>query len=204
MRLVVENLILEKIESGRRGRVLFIDDFENYGNPESVKKAMLRLCNKGVLYRLGHGIYCYPKIDKRIGIIPPNTDEIAQAIAKKNKVKLAVPGVVALNLLGLSTQVPMRVVYLTDGSSRTVKIGKRSIVFKRTSPKNLLAKGELSGMLIQALKVMGKDSIDEDIKKRIREILLNERRENILHDIKLAPFWIRQLFLEQINRESLG
>ncbi len=204
MRLVVENRILEKIESGRRGRVLFIDDFENYGNPESVKKAMLRLCNKGVLYRLGHGIYCYPKIDNRAGIIPPNTDEIAQAIARKNKVKLAVPGVVALNLLGLSTQVPMRVVYLTDGSSRTVKIGKRIIVFKRTSPKNLLAKGELSGMLIQALKVLGKDSIDEDIKKRIREILLNERRENILHDIKLAPFWIRQLFLEQINRESLG
>lgn len=204
MRIVVENRILNKIESGRKGRIYFIEDFENYGNPESVKKSLFRLCQKGVLYRVGHGIYCYPKVDKLFGIVPPNTDEIAFAIAKKDKLKLAIPGVVALNRLGLSTQVPMRVVYLTDGSSRKIKLGKQSIVFKRTNPKNLLAKGPISGMLIQALKVIGKESIDKKIEKKINEILLKERRENILHDLKLAPSWIKQLFMNQLNQESLG
>jgi predicted transcriptional regulator of viral defense system len=151
----VENKIAEAVKTYPKGSVLFVDDFLEYGNPESVKKAMLRLKEKEILVRLAHGMYLYPKVDKELGVLLPSTEDIAKAIARRDKARIVPTGVQALNKLGLSTQVPMKVVYLTDGAARTVKIGKRTITFKKTSPKNLSIKGEISGLAIQALKTIG-------------------------------------------------
>jgi hypothetical protein len=195
----VENRIAEALKTYPKGSVLFVDDFLDYGNSESVKKALLRLKEKEILVRLTHGIYLYPKVDKELGILFPSTEEIAKAIARRDKARIILTGVQALNKLGLSTQVPMKVVYLTDGASRTVKVGKRVITFKKTSPKNLIVKGEISGLAIQALKTIGQHRVDEKTIEKIQVILNNEKKENIINDAKLSPAWINKIFKQVIE-----
>jgi hypothetical protein len=173
-----------------------VDDFLDYGNSESIKKALLRLKEKEILVRLAHGIYLYPQVDKELGVLFPSTEEIAKAIARRDKARIVPTGVQALNKLGLSTQVPMKVVYLTDGAARTVKVGKRTITFKKTSPKNLLVKGEMSGLAIQALKIIGQSKVDEKTIEKIQTILKNEKKENIINDAKLSPAWINKILMQ--------
>lgn len=198
-RPVVENKIAKALKSFKKGSILFVDDFLDYGNPESIKKALLRLKQKELLVRLAHGIYLYPKIDKELGVLFPSTEDIAKAIARRDKARIVPTGVHALNKLGLSTQVPMKVVFLTDGAARSVKVGKRIISFKKTSPKNLLTKGEISSLVIQALKSIGQKKLDNETLKRINLILKNEKEENILNDAKLAPAWINKILTQSIK-----
>ena len=159
---------------------------------------MLRLKEKEILVRLAHGIYLYPKIDKEFGVLFPSTEDIAKAIARRDKARIILTGVQALNKLGLSSQVPMKVVYLTDGAARIIKVGKRTITFKKTSPKNLLAKGEISGLVIQALKTIGQSKVDNGIILKIQMLLKKEKSENIINDAKLAPAWINKLLIQTI------
>jgi hypothetical protein len=198
-RAQVENRIAEALKTYPKGSVLFVDDFLDYGNPEGVKKALFRLKEKEILVRLAHGIYLYPKVDKELGVLFPSTEEIAKAIARRDKARIIPTGVQALNKFGLSTQVPMKVVYLTDGATRTVKVGKRTITFKKTSPKNLLVKGEISGLAIQALKTIGQNKVDERTIEIIQAILKNEKIENIINDAKLSPAWVNKILMQVIE-----
>ena len=149
--------------------------------------------------RLAHGIYLYPKTDKELGILFPSTEDIAAAIARRDKARIVLTGVYALNKLGLSTQVPMKVVYLTDGATRSINIGKRIIVFKNTSPKNLIAKGEISALVIQALKTIGQSKITDEIVFKIQLLLKKEKRDIALNDAKLAPAWINKIITQSIK-----
>ncbi len=198
-RPIVENKIAEVLKLHPKGSVFFVDDFLDYGNSESVKKALLRLKEKEILVRLAHGIYLYPKIDTELGVLFPSTEDIARAIARRDKAKIVPTGVQALNKLGLSTQVPMKVVYLTDGATRSIKVGKRTISFKNTSPKNLLATGEISGLSIQALKTIGKTKVDDEVILKIQTLLKKEKTENIIKDAKLAPVWINKILIQSIR-----
>lgn len=198
-RLKVENKIVEQLKLQPQGSVVFVDDFLDYGKPESVKKALSRLKEKEILVRLAHGIYLYPKTDKELGILFPSTEDIAAAIARRDKARIVLTGVYALNKLGLSTQVPMKVVYLTDGATRSINIGKRIIVFKNTSPKNLIAKGEISALVIQALKTIGQSKITIEIVFKIQLLLKKEKRDIALNDAKLAPAWINKIITQSIK-----
>jgi hypothetical protein len=90
------------------------------------------------------------------------------------------------------------VVYLTDGAARNIKIGNRTILFKKAAPKNLAAVGEISGLVIQALKAIGKNKVEPHEEKRILELLKKEKQKNIEHDIALAPAWIRNILRKAI------
>jgi hypothetical protein len=170
------------------------------GSPDSIKKALYRLTNeKGLLIRLAHGIYLYPKTDKELGTLYPSTEEIAKGIARRDKARIIPTGIYALNRLGLSTQVPMKIVYLTDGATRSIKIGKRTISFKKTSPKNLMTKGEISTLAIQALKEIGQEDVNGEILQQLKVVLKKETEENILHDAKLAPAWINKILKQSLK-----
>lgn len=199
-RTIVEHKIAEVLKSSfQKGSIIFVDDFLDYGNAESVKKALLRLKEKEILVRLAHGIYLYPKIDKEFGVLFPSTEDIAKAIARRDKARIIPTGVQALNKLGLSTQVPMKVVYLTDGAARSIKVGKRTITFKKTTPKNLLAQGEISSLAIQALKTIGEKNVNIDTISKIQNILKEERKENVLNDARLAPAWIAKILIQTVR-----
>lgn len=198
----VQNKIENRITTQKRGTIFFPSDFSVLANVESVKKALLRLEKKNLLVRLAHGIYLYPKRDKILGMLYPSVDEIAQVIAKRDKARIIPTGVQALNKLGLSAQVPMKVVYLTDGSPRSIQVGMRSIKFKKTTPKNLSAKGEISGLVIQALREIGKDEVTTGQLNKIHELLKKERPKLIEHDMLLASAWIRKIMLDAIKSKK--
>ena len=194
-RPVIESKVAEVLKNLPRGRILFVDDFLDFGNSESIKKALFRLKEKELLIRLAHGIYLYPKKDRDLGILYPSAEEIAIAIAKRDRARIIPTGVQALNKLGLSTQIPLKVVFLTDAAARSIKIGNRTITFKKTSPKNLMVKGEISGLVIQALKSIGQNKIENGMLTKLLTTLKNEKKEIILHDAKLAPAWINKILI---------
>lgn len=185
--------ILDRIKKAGRGVLFFTESFIGYGNNEAVKKALQRLVNKGELMRVATGIYVRPETDNIIGPVTPGIEDIAKAIAKRDKARIVPTGVYALNKLGLSTQIPLNVIYLTDGAARKVKIGNRVITFKKTTPKNVAAVGEISSLAIQALRTIGKENVTTDELKHIQELLKNEKRTRLEHDIRLAPTWIREI-----------
>ena len=104
--------------------------------------------------------------------------------------------------LGLSTQVPLNVIYLTDGAARKIKIGNRTITFKKTTPKNLAAIGEIDKLLIQALRTIGKDNVTENEIEKIQQLLKKEKPAHLQHDIRLAPDWIRKIMLPVLKEKS--
>jgi len=198
----INNNIILYIKKNRRGSIFFADEFRKFGSNDAVRQTLSRLCKKEILIRLSAGIYLYPKMDKEIGIIYPSIETIAKIIAKREKTRLIPTGSYALNALGLSTQVPTKVVFLTDGTARIVKVGKRATIkFKRTVAKNLSYKGKISSLTIFALKETGKDKIRDEHLKKIKEILKHENRENILHDADLAPVWISNILIKLIGNE---
>ncbi len=187
----IEIQILVKIKKAKRGSLFFMEDFLRFGNSKAISKALERLVEKGEISRVARGIYTRMEKDSILGPVKPGTETIAKAIAKRDKARIVATGVLALNALGLSTQVPMNVVYLTDGAARKINLGKRKITFKKASPKNLTAIGKISSLVIQALKEIGKDNVSEIEKKTILEHLKKEETYRLEHDIRLAPEWIR-------------
>ena len=195
----IENKIINKIKKARRGSLYFTDSFIDFGSSKAVNKALERLVEKQKIIRVATGIYTRPKTSKLLGVIYPTTEEIAKAIAKRDKARIIPTGAYALNALGLSTQVPLKVVYLTDGVNRQINLGQRTILLKKASPKNLAAIGEISSMAIQALKSIGKDKAKDWEIQKIIDLLKKEQPSKLQHDIRLAPEWIRK-----IMRKALG
>jgi hypothetical protein len=194
--------IKKTIIKKRRGKIFFADDFRALGTSMAIRHTLSRLCGEEFIIRLSTGIYLYPKISKRIGIVYPSIENIAKAIAKREKARLIPTGVYALNKLGLSTQVPMKVVFLTDGSARIIKVGaKATICFKKTIAKHLASRGEITTLVIFALKEIGKGNVREDELRKIKDILAHEKKENIIYDATLAPVWIAEIVLKSINDE---
>jgi fumarylacetoacetate (FAA) hydrolase family protein len=129
----------------------------------------------------------------------PTAEEVGEAIAKRDRIRTVPTGSYALNALGLSTQVPMNIVLLTDGSPREIKVGRRKIKFKKTTPKNLLAKGKISRLVIQALKEIGNGNVTEIEEQLILERLKKENEKDLRHDIALAPVWIQKIMKKTLQ-----
>jgi hypothetical protein len=189
--LTIENKIINKIKKAGRGSLFFTNDFIAYGNSKAVSKALERLVERGEIKRVSRGIYTRPKTSKLIGEIMPSKEDVAKAIAKRDKARIIPAGSFALNALGLSTQVPMNAVFLTDGAARKIRLESGMITFKRTTPKNVATIGKISGLVIQALKEIGKGKVEEWEENKIIQILKNEDESRLKHDIKVAPEWIR-------------
>jgi len=195
----VEHQIAQRIESLQKGGLLFPVDFSDLGSSEAVRLSLFRLEKQGVISRVAQGIYVSPKKSALIGKLLPTAEEVVEAIVKRDKIRAVPTGSYALNALGLSTQVPMNIVMLSDGSPREIKLGKRKIKFKRTTPKNLMAKGKISRLVIQALKEIGNGMLREDEEKKIIELLKKEEKTDLTHDIKLAPVWIQKILIKGFN-----
>lgn len=195
----VENKILSVIKSKKYGTILFASDFADAGERKTINKAFERIALSGKIIRLARGIYCKPKLDTEFGfgVIYPSVDDVAQAIAQRDKCRIVPTGDTALNKLGLSTQVPMNAVYLTDGTPRRIKIyNGRGILFKHVVPKRLDFKSELIMLITFALQTLGQGNLSEEQFSRIKQLLSNEPKERISEDLKLIPGWIRSIILK--------
>ena len=199
----IEGKILKKMRQNRRGKIFFARDFAVFGNYKACGKALERLANQGAIMRVSRGIYTIPKTSKFFGETPPSIDDVVRAILKRDNAKVIPTGLFAENLLGLSTQVPMKVVYLTDGSPRKLTIGNVPIIFKKTSPKNLAAKGRLSMLAIQALKSIRKERVSDYEIEKVVEILKHEKPKHLAHDIPFAPVWIQQIMRKALTSTEI-
>lgn len=195
----IENKVLEHLKYRQRGKIYFTNDFATLGTSESIRKSLSNLVKKDILIRLTQGIYLYPKIDKDLGVLYPSVDDVCRAIAKRDKARIEPTGIFALHSLGLSTQIPVNVVYLTDGIPRKIKYGNRTIKFKKTAPKNLAMKGKVSSLVIAALKQIGKENVSQEVELQLTKALKKESVENVKHDAQLAPVWISKLIFQLVN-----
>lgn len=195
----IESTIKNIIKTHKRGWCFSAMDFSNLGSNESVRKALSSLHKQKFIRRLTQGIYDYPKLHKSLGVIPPNLNDVAEAIAKKNGVQIQPSGAHAANLVGLSEQVPGRLIFLTEGPSKMVKIGNQEIVFKKATSKMMASAGTREGLVIQAFKNLGKDHIDKMIRARTRKFLGSSRENEIRENTKYAPVWIRTIIFEIVG-----
>lgn len=195
----IEKQIENSIKSKPRGVLIIPNDYIGYGSSDAIRKALDRLEKKQVIIRVAQGIYVRPKISKLLGSLVPSAEEVAEAIAKRDRIRMLPSGSYALNALGLSTQVPMNIVLLTDGSPREIKVGRRKIKFKKTTPKNLLAKGKISRLVIQALKEIGNGKVTSEEENKIISLLKKEELKDLLHDIALAPVWIQKIMRKAVE-----
>lgn len=195
--------ITKRIENMHEGQILFISDFSDLnGNEKVVSRALSAEEKKGNIVRLAKGMYLRPK-STRFGIVYPSVDEMVKAIAHRDKSKVQPCGMTALNMLGLSTQVPTKYTYLTSGSSRKLKLGDRLIELKRSVPKNFVFKTTLGVLLMQALKSLGEKNISKQEIVQIRKLIDNEKRmEHFKLDILLMPIWMRKLITNIINNAN--
>ncbi len=186
--------IKKRIYGKSRGFVFTKSQFLDLGNPKTVAKALERLADSGEIRRLAHGLYDYPQKHSKLGDLPPNYEHIAQALAGRDSLRIQPSGAYSANLLGLTEQVPARIVFLTDGFNRTVKINKQQIVLKRTTPKNMATAGRVSGLVIQALRHLGQDHVDDNIISILKKRLSDKDKRQLMNDLRYAPVWIGNIF----------
>ncbi|MFV0174514.1 type IV toxin-antitoxin system AbiEi family antitoxin domain-containing protein [Empedobacter falsenii] len=186
------NKIETKILKSSFGEIFFLDDFASYGSSDNIRKVLSRLVQEGLIERLSQGIYLKPKKDPILGTLYPTTEEIAKQIAQRDKARIAPTGVLALYLLGLTTQVPLKVVYLSDGSQREINIGNRTIQFKKTVPKSFAIKDKLLHLIVQAFKEMGQKEVNDNFLGKIKPSVLEVNDQVIQKQLKYAPVWIQK------------
>lgn len=197
-----DSKILRRIQGRKRGWVFTPDSFTDLGTRRAVDLALMRHRDSGLIRQLARGLYDYPKIDPQLGPLQPSTDDIASALAGRDATRLQPSGAYAANLLGLSTQVPMKVVYLTDGRSRAVQVGKRQIILKRTTPRNMATAGKISGLVIQALRHLSRKNVDQQVIAQLDRRLDDDARKQLVKDIRYAPAWIADILRSLADRKS--
>lgn len=200
----INNQIKESISKKRRGSIFFAEEFDGFGSSEAIRVSLFRLCKENFIVRLSAGVYLYPRTHKILGNLYPSVEEVAKQIAKREKSRIVPTGIYALNRLGLSTQVPMNVIFLTDGAPRVIKIGTKSTVkFQKTTAKNLSFKGAIVQLVVSALKEIGKDKVTDEQFQKIHTVLAFENKQVIEHDAKLAPAWIKKILLNYLHNDPI-
>ena len=182
----------ERIEALPEDSVLFRTDFPEY-HSEFVGGTLAELTQEGMLVKLAQGIYAKPR-RSRFGLVLPSVDKIVQAIATRDNAEVLPSGMTALNVLGLSTQVPMKYSYLTTGSERIIKLENQEIRLKRGVPKNFCYETKLIALLVQALKTLKQQNVGEEELQVIRNLISREPdRSALAKDVDMMPVWMKRI-----------
>ena len=198
----IDSQILARIHKRRRGAVFVPADFLDLGSREAVDLALHRFARKGTIRRLARGVYDFPKEHPVLGLLSPSAEAVAHALAGRDRTRLQPAGAYAANILGLSEQVPAKAVFLTDGRSRTVKIGPTTIQLRRTTPRNMEAAGRLSGLLMQALRELGEEHVTPARREHLKRTLPADKRRELVKDLRLAPAWMHAIFWELAEKHA--
>ena len=183
--------VVSRIHGAGRGSVYTPKDFLDLGTRAGVDQALSRLARSGVLRRVGRGLYHYPKISARFGDLSPAPDALARALARKTGSRLQGTGAQAANALGLSTQVPARATFVTDGPSRQMRLGNQVIQLRRAAPRRLVGAGKRWVTALQALAYLGRDQVDPSAIRRLRSALSIADRQALGRHAGHAPDWMR-------------
>lgn len=184
---------LNRIRGHGRGWVFTPAHLADLGSRTAVASALKRLKAAGSIRQLARGLYDFPVQHPILGSVAPSADAIARALVVRDAIRLQPAGAYAANVLGLSEQVPSKVIFLTDGPARRVRVGSREIVLHHTTPRNMAAAGRKSGTLIQALRYLGKEQVDRKVIEALRRQIGPGEKSQIRKDLRLAPAWISEV-----------
>ncbi|CYU65738.1 hypothetical protein HO901_10365 [Streptococcus suis] len=186
--------IKNKIDNLSDGAVFISNDFLEIADYETVRKTLNRFVNDGTIQRVVNGVYYKPRYIELIGEYEsPSINEVAIAIARKYNWTIAPSGNTALNLLGLSTQVPAQWTYISDGRYVDFLIGNTKLVFKRTTNSTISNMSQLTALVIQAIKAIGKDNISEEQILYLKKRLTKSDKEKLLEEGKTTSAWIYKI-----------
>jgi hypothetical protein len=194
MAQTIDNMIVSRIYGRHRGWVFTPMQFLDLGSRMAVDQTLGRLTKSGIIRRLTRGLYDYPAKHPDFGDLPPNYDRVAQALVGRDNLKIQPSGAYAANLLGLTEQVPAKIVFFTDGPNRKVQLGKQTIVLKRTTPRNMATAGRISGLVIQALRYLKQGNVDSTVLAKLKRRLSDDDKNTLMNDIRYAPAWIGDIF----------
>ncbi len=199
----ISSRVLSKIYGMGRGCAFSVIDFSTFGSRSAIDVTLHRLLNKGTIRRVVRGIYDYPRQSDMLGgELSPEIDQVARALARKFGWRVQPSGPAALNLLGLSTQVPSQMMYLSDGPNRSYNIGTHTIAFKHTALKETKFKVRESTLIVQALKSLGPQRITPEVVTKIRRQLDPKLHARILKDTRTATGWVYEAIRSNCSEES--
>ena len=199
----IEDRILAKIAHRGRGSVFFAKEFVGMGKPEAIRQALSRLTRAGTLRRIATSLYHYPASNESLGgELPPLADAVAQAIARRTDSRIVATGALAANLLGLSTQVPAKRAYLTNGPSRNIAIGSNSLSFRHVSPRRMAPRGRISALVFEALRHLRPENVTDGVIARLQRSLPAEAKAQLRRDSRHAAVWMRPLVARIIGTGS--
>jgi uncharacterized protein DUF6088 len=185
-----DSQVLDRIHENGPGWVFTPSAFQDLGSRIAVALALSRYKRAGTIRQLARGLYDYPKSDPQLGLLSPATDAVAAALKGRDAIRLQPTGAHAANLLGLSTQVPMKLVFLTDGPNRLVRLGQQVIQLRHTTPRHMATAGRVSGLVIQALRHLGQTQVSDTIIDLLRPRLTDADKAQLLQDLAFAPAWM--------------
>lgn len=183
-------------------KVFTINDIIDLGSYDNLRKTLERMTKSGILRRLIRGVYEIPKYNKTFNMIaPPSIDEIAKALARNFNWDIYPSGNYALNILGVSTQIPSKYIYISSGPNRKYEYEGNIIVFKHATLKETNSFSYITNIVIQAFKELGKDNITDDIIKLICQKFSSDEINLICEEAKKTTIWIYQniLRLKEVN-----
>ena len=197
----VESRIRKRIYGHGGGWVFTPKHFLGLGSSSAIRFVLFTLHKNGFIRRISQGIYDYPLHHDDLGTLSPNIEAVAKAIAEKQGFRIQPSGAYAANMIGLSEQVPGRVVFLTDGPSKKTKVGKLEISFRHTSLNNMFAAGTREALVVQAFKFMGRQHIDKIRLEQTKRVLKGSTRKDFEKNLKHAPEWIRSILFALMEKE---
>lgn len=187
----MKDKVLARIDSFEAGQVFSAKDFLDIASRGSIDMALSGLSRVNQIRRVRRGLYDRPKINTALGgALSPDIDELARAIARKQRWKIVPEGAWAANLIGLSTQVPAKITYLTDGPNKEVPIGRRVIHFKHARPKGIAGLEEKSALVVQALRHLGREAVGHREIETLRAALSLAEKRKLLKDTRFGTDWI--------------
>lgn len=145
----------------------------------SINVVLERRAKEGKIRKLARGLYDYPRNHPKLSVLHPEINTIVKAIIGRDNIRYKPSGAYAANMLGLSEQVPSKVVFITDGISRKIVIGKFSIEFKKTTTKNMALAGKEAGLVIQALIFLKPHNVNGTIINRLKKLLKRHDKRSI-------------------------
>jgi hypothetical protein len=196
MRLT-ERKIQDHIKAKGEGFVFTSKYFSSKADDVSVvTSALSRLVQKKFIRRLAHGLYDLPIVHPKLGEIMPSAEKVIEAIKLAEAIEVQPTGAYAANLLGLSTQIPMRIELYTNGPKKVVRFGKQEILLKPTTPKNMIGAGTKAGLILHALRQIGKENVSEEMMVHVRKQLEEKDLKQIKKQALYAPAWIAKILRE--------
>jgi predicted nucleotidyltransferase len=201
----IEEKILSRFYGRGRGHVATQKFFLDLGSRDAVDQALSRLAKSGKLRRIARGLYEYPRTHPILGELSPDFEKVAAAIAGRDGIRLQPTGAYAANLLHLSEQLPVKIVYLTDGASRKVEVGQQTIELRKASPKRMQLHDRISGLVFEALREIGKDQIKDDHIQSLQQTLAPKEKATVRHDLREAPAWMHphiREFTQSVDQEN--